>query len=857
MRRAVSLALVLLIVAGGVAILAPAQPVAAAGQIEVYKTGLNFPIALAFSSDGRIFFAEKATGNIRIIYLANRTLLPTPFITLPSTDGTGERGLLGLALDPGFPSTPYVYAYQTYNDVTNGTTYNRIVRIIANGNVGISYIVILRLPPLSSATYHNGGVIGFGPDGKLYAVVGENANPSLSQDPLSPLGKVLRMEPNGSPPPDNPFYNNPSWFNLTYTYGHRNMFGLAFHPITGRVYVTENGPACNDEVNLLIAGDNYGWGPNNTCSTPPPPPNNTNQDGPSPVLPIWWWGTTICPTNAAIYRGPYFPTWRGDLFMGDCNTGRFHRLHLVPPNYDSVASDDILWTAPTSIIAVAAGPDGAFWLTTPSTIYRYWDSGQPPIASFTATPNPAIVSSPVAFDASGSSDPDGNIVSYAWNFGDSTGASGVSVAHTYLTFGTFNATLTVTDNESFMATAYRHIVVRAPPIASFTATPSPAVVGASVTFDASGSHDPDGAIVSYRWDFGDLTNGSGAITTHPYTIVGTFNVTLNVTDNNALNGTAYHDVIVQPAPPGPQPPVADFTVNPLRVNPGVPVTFDASTSFDPDGMIVSYTWEFGDSTGGTGVVATHAYANPGVFSVNLSVIDNQALSSSATHQVTVNARPHAAFQFAPTTVYVGISVTFDASTSTDPDGSIASYAWNFGDGSSGTGVQASHVFAAKGTFGIRLTVVDSDGLSNETTRTLAIPDRAPQITSSTPGVDPLTIDAGATQTFTVIAWDPDGDVLMYTWRVDGDAAGGNLTALNFASTTPGAHTVNVTVADGSLVASREWTVTVVAAGYLALVTSWPFLAFVLAVIVAVLLVWWFRRKRKMERPPRSTNRGTF
>src|SRR3989449_188051 len=542
------------------------------------------------------------------------------------------------------------------------------------------------------------------------------------------------------------------------------MFGLAFRPIRGRVYVTENGPACNDEVNLLIAGDNYGWAPNNTCSTPPPPPNNTNQDGPSPVLPIWWWGTTICPTNAAIYRGPYFPTWRGDLFMGDCNTGRFHRLHLVPPNYDSVASDDILWTAPTSIIAVAAGPDGAFWLTTPSTIYRYWDSGQPPIASFTATPNPAIVSSPVAFDASGSSDPDGNIVSYAWNFDDSTGASGVSVAHTYLTFGTFNATLTVTDNESFMATAYRHIVVRAPPIASFTATPSPAVVGASVTFDASGSHDPDGAIVSYRWDFGDLTNGSGAITTHPYTIVGT---------------------------------------------------------------------------------------------VNLTVVDNQTLSSSAAHQVTVNARPHAAFQFAPTTVYVGISVTFDASTSTDPDGSIASYAWNFGDGSSGTGVQASHVFAAKGTFGIRLTVVDSDGLSNETTRTLAIPDRAPQITSSTPGVGPLTIDAGATQTFTVIAWDPDGDVLMYTWRVDGAAAGGNLTALNFASTTPGAHTVNVTVSDGSLVASREWTVTVVAAGHLALVTSWPFLAFVLAVIVAVLLVLWFRRRRKMERPPRSTNLGTF
>jgi PKD repeat protein len=224
--------------------------------------------------------------------------------------------------------------------------------------------------------------------------------------------------------------------------------------------------------------------------------------------------------------------------------------------------------------------------------------------------------------------------------------------------------------------------------------------------------------------------------------------------------------------------------------------------------------------------------------------------------VAVNARPHAAFQFAPATVYVGVTVAFDGSTSTDPDGSIVSYAWVFGDGSTGTGMQASHVFTAKGTFRVRLTVVDSDGLSNETTRTLAIPDRAPRITSSTPGVVPLTIDAGATQTFTVIAWDPDGDVLTYTWRVDGAAAGGNLSALNFASTTPESHTVNVTVSDGTLVASREWTVTVVA-GYLALLTSWPFLAFVLAIVVVVVFVWWFRRKRKNERPPRSTNRGNF
>src|SRR5881628_3748752 len=145
-----------------IVILVP-QPPVAANQTEVYKAGLNFPIALAFSSDGRIFFAEKDTGSIRIIYRDNRTLLPTPFYTLPNTDNAGERGLLGLALDPGFPSSPYLYAYQTYDDIVNGTVYNRIVRILANGNTGVSYTVILRMPPLG-ATIHNGGVIAFGPE---------------------------------------------------------------------------------------------------------------------------------------------------------------------------------------------------------------------------------------------------------------------------------------------------------------------------------------------------------------------------------------------------------------------------------------------------------------------------------------------------------------------------------------------------------------------------------------------------------------------------------------------------------------------------------------------------------------------
>src|SRR5881296_527233 len=366
-RRALSIGLVLMMGTLSIVILVPAPPVAA-NQTEVYKAGLNFPIALAFSSDGRIFFAEKDTGSIRIIYRDNRTLLPTPFYTLPNTDNAGERGLLGLALDPGFPSSPYLYAYQTYDDITNVTIYNRIVRITANGNLGTSYTVILRLPPLSGATNHNGGVIAFGPDGKLWAVVGENANPSLAQNGMSLLGKVLRMNSDGSAASDNPFYGSFSWENRVYTYGHRNMFGIAWHPVTGRAYVTENGPNCDDEVNRLAAGSNYGWGPTASCGSLPPPAD-TNRDGPSPVMPLDWWTPTIAPTNAAFYTGSLLPQSRNHLMFGAYNDARLRELALSADG-TTVVNETILLTAPSGILDVEMGRDGFLWVTTASAIYR-------------------------------------------------------------------------------------------------------------------------------------------------------------------------------------------------------------------------------------------------------------------------------------------------------------------------------------------------------------------------------------------------------------------------------------------------------------------------------------------------------
>jgi glucose/arabinose dehydrogenase len=325
--------------------------------LAVVRTGLRYPIALAFAPDSRVFYAERATGNIQI--LGTATTNTTTFYTLTGTDSSGERGLLGLALDPDFPTTPYVYAYQTYNDASNGTLYNRIVRIRANGDVGVSHTVLLALPPPTGASNHNGGVIAFGPDGKLYAVVGEQAIPMRSQEQSSPLGKVLRMNPDGSAPTDNPFAGNSSWNPLVYTYGHRNMFGLAFQPTTGLAYVTENGPNDNDEVNRLVPGSNYGWPTVRGIANTPPY-----------IDPVVAYPSIIVPTNAAFYTANVPAASRNHLVFGSYLDHRLRDLALDPSDGSRVLKETTLATAPDAIIDVEMGLDEYLWVTTPSAIYR-------------------------------------------------------------------------------------------------------------------------------------------------------------------------------------------------------------------------------------------------------------------------------------------------------------------------------------------------------------------------------------------------------------------------------------------------------------------------------------------------------
>jgi len=223
-------------------------------QQVLVANGISSPTVMAFAPDGRLFVAQQ-TGALRII--ENGVLLATPAITL-SVNSSGERGLLGIAFDPNFTSNNFIYLYYTLSSASN----NRISRFTMNGNtvVGGSESVVLNLDPLSSATNHNGGTIDFGPDGKLYVGIGENANGANSQNLDTYHGKILRINSDGSVPAGNPFTGGTAQRQRVWEYGMRNPYTLSIQPGTGRIFVNDVGQNTWEEINDCTAGGlNYGW----------------------------------------------------------------------------------------------------------------------------------------------------------------------------------------------------------------------------------------------------------------------------------------------------------------------------------------------------------------------------------------------------------------------------------------------------------------------------------------------------------------------------------------------------------------------------------------------------------------------
>jgi glucose/arabinose dehydrogenase len=207
----------------------------------------------------------------------------------------------------------------------------------------------------SASGYHNGGQIDF-VGGKLFVTTGEGHSPGEAQDTSNRLGKVLRYNPNGSVPSGNPFGDsNPVW-----SYGHRNGFGLTHNPRTGRIYQSENGPECDDELNDIRKGRNYGWGSGYDCGNPV---------GPNPKAPMKKWTPTVVPTDPWWYFGR-FKALGDSLYMGEhSGSGRLHRF-VMNNKGTRIRKDRIIHNAGSPIVDVSKGPGGWLYFLTRSTLYR-------------------------------------------------------------------------------------------------------------------------------------------------------------------------------------------------------------------------------------------------------------------------------------------------------------------------------------------------------------------------------------------------------------------------------------------------------------------------------------------------------
>lgn len=400
----------------------------------IVSEGLDGPSGFEIAPDGRIFVLER-TGLIKVI--KNGELLETPFANLPSV-ASGDRGLIGIAFDPGFGvDNHYVYFYYTGEDLLN-----RLVRFDASGDVGTNGPYLLFRTNSPSQELHVGGSIQFGPDGKLYFAVGDNGYPPNAQNLSNPHGKILRINKDGSVPMDNPFVGQQGALPEIWAYGFRNPWRFQFDPATGNLFGADVGDYTWEEMNHIKKGQNYGWpnyeGPCNAlCGTTLPPLYTYNHNGESASV-----------TGGPVYRGQMFPEeYQGSVFFGDYAQGFIKRITLDEQgNADQIIDFDL---NAGSVVDMKIAPDGSMYFITyyPGRMYRvsYATGNQQPRANASVDNAKGVDPHTANFSSAGSVDPDGDQLTYLWEFGDGTTSNQANPTKTYTVKGTYTVDLTVSD----------------------------------------------------------------------------------------------------------------------------------------------------------------------------------------------------------------------------------------------------------------------------------------------------------------------------------------------------------------------------------------------------------------------------
>jgi len=398
-------------------------------------SGLSVPTTMAFIGVDDILVLQKNDGRVRRVI--GGVLQAAPVLDV-AVDNASERGLLGIALHPNFPTTSQIYLYFTESGATGDTSgtptpiANRVYRYTWNGSTLSSPALILDLP-VTLGPNHDGGIILFGPDGKLYVVIGDlNRDGQLQNFSSGPApddtSVILRLNGDGTVPSDNPFFGLGGNVSKYFAYGIRNSFGMAFDPATGKLWMTENGPNNYDEINLVEPGLNSGWeklmGPDSRNA------NNVSDlfslVGSHYADPKFSWLTTVGPTgiaflNSAALGGQY----QNDAFVGDINNGNLYRFNLNPSRdgfvfsgtglTDDLVADNadeldetIIGTGFNGISDVKVGPDGKLYVVSlgDGKIYAISSAAQPLSIGTTSLPQADVgVSYDVSLNITGGTPP--------------------------------------------------------------------------------------------------------------------------------------------------------------------------------------------------------------------------------------------------------------------------------------------------------------------------------------------------------------------------------------------------------------------------------------------------------------------
>ena len=490
-------------------------------QNEVLATGFDLPTAMKFLPDGRMLVAELR-GKVKIVPPPYTSPGATPLLQITNLGNVSQiqQGIFDLALDPDFVTNHYFYIFYTAG-TPNGDR-DRLSRFTANatitGTIAGSELVLYQ-DPANAADEHHGGAINFANDGTILFTTGEHFQPPRAQDLNDPRGKVHRINRDGTVPTNNPFYDGagPHWDSV-WAYGLRNPFRAFYDAPTGRLYIGDVGGnvgSSNEEINLGVAGANYGWP---TSEGPCAPPCT------SPLYDYEHNNRDASITGGFIYRGTQFPSsMQGNYFFADYAQNWIRRLTFdsngnVSGVFNFEPADGTPDGPTGDVVYLTQGPDGALYYIdlgysdTTGTFgvskvrrIRYVQSNQAPTSVIAANPTSGPQPLTVTFSSAGSTDPEGQPLTYSWDFGDGTLSNQANPTHVYTQPGRYTVRLTVSDGPNTTFSTPLTISVGNKPVATITAPTD------GLTFRA-------GDVITYTGNATDLEDGTLPATAFSWTV---------------------------------------------------------------------------------------------------------------------------------------------------------------------------------------------------------------------------------------------------------------------------------------------------------------------------------------------------